>query len=337
MATLRDSLTPAEQQRFKQLYNQGYFDPITLQKFTERLGRELRFIDYQTKQLERRGWPNERLGTRPQTPFTNPLTKYQIQQMRERAFDTALQGERGFLDRFFTGERTRQDLQDLDRALGARPDGTLLPEGAGLFAGDVANQSIAEQAWHRYWEEHGPIKGSLNIATSMVTGPIRGAQQLATGSLGEHPLEATAEIGAILPIGRAVGRVAGASRRLAPVGRFARSGWLQFPAQGAELADILGAREEVFLEAAGEAGFEVIGAGGDALSDIRSGRIGRIGKIFQGFDPQAAEDAQATESTAEHDQTTGSRTAPQPTRAGTIWTEQELTPSSHGTHGAILD
>ena len=307
MATLRERLTPQEQQRFKQLYQQGYFDEITLNRFTQRLGRELRFIDYQTKQLERAGWPHEHLGERPQFPFTNPLTKHQLRQMREKAFDTALQGERTFFDRAFSGERTRQDLQDLDRGLGMRPDGTLLPRDAGLFAGADADKSIAERAWDRYWEEQGIVGGIAEIAGSSLTAPVRGAGHILSGSLGEHPLEATAAVGSVLPIGRALGRLAGASRRLSPVGRVARSGWLQIPAQGAEIADILGAREDVYVEALSEGGLEAIGAGGDVIADLRSGRLRRI---WEGFDPQAAEDAQTTASTTEHDNITGSKTAP---------------------------
>ena len=311
MATLRERLTPAEQDRFKQLYHQGYFDEITLNRFTQRLGRELRFIDYQTRQLERAGWPHEHLGERPQVPFTNPLTKFQVQQLREKAFDTALQGERGLFDRFFTGERTRQDLQDLDRALGARPDGTLLPKEAGLFASDPADTSIAERAWDRYWQEQGIVGGIAEIAGSSLTAPIRGAGHILSGSLGEHPLEATAAMGSILPIGRAFGRVAGASQRIpASIGRVARSRGLQVPAQGAELADILGAREDVFVEALSEAGLEAVGAGGDVIGDLRSGRMRQI---LQGLDPQKEiANQQSTQSTAEHDTLTGSRTAPPP-------------------------
>ena len=102
------------------------------------------------------------------------------------------------------------------------------------------------------------------------------------------------------------------------------------PSYSAQVADMIGAEEGAWIEAVGEAGMEGLGAGADLFRHLR-GRSRSRG-ILQGLDPQAAEDAQTTEATTEHDQVTGSTTSPGGTLGPhTIWTEHQLASSGMGT------
>ena len=306
MATLRERLTPQEQQRFKQLYNQGYFNQITLERFTQRLGQELQYIDMLQQRSDRAtadlkrvtGSAARDVQRRSELQYTIDYAKERIPKLRAGVFDSAISGD--------LGGRTRRAIQDFERATMVGDDGQLVPEGAVPFFKDDAEKNLMDVAWDKYWQDQGLIRGTLDVAGSMVTGPIRGAQQLSTGSLGENPLEAVAEIGSILPIGRAAGRLLARPGSLAS--RAVRSPLWTIPSYTAQVSDIVGAGEDAYLELLAEAGFEAIGSGGDLVRHLRNTRGGRI---FQGLDPQAAEDAQSTDSTAEHDTLTGSRTAPQ--------------------------
>ena len=207
MATLRDRLTPAEQQRFKTLYNQGYFDPITLERFTKRLGDELRYIDMlelRRKQAQAAidripGTTAAEMQRRSELGYTIEHANREIPKRRAGLFDASLSDN--LLD------RERRVRQNLAYASMMRPDGTPAPGGV-PFGAPEAEKTLMHQAWDTYWDEKGIIRGGLDIAASAVTGPIRGAQQLSTGSLGENPYEALAEIGSFLPMLRAGGRLA---------------------------------------------------------------------------------------------------------------------------------
>lgn len=301
MATLREYLTPAEQERFKKLYNQGYFNQITFPQFTSRLGREFEYIDMLQKQLDQLTANVDRWDPKDVERWNYrgviAQNKDRIAKLRAGAFDSALSGD--------LGGRTRRQLQDLDRAMHVDPEGQLtVPSIPGIppIWKPESEKTVMDVAWDKYWEDQGIVRGALNVGASSLTGPIRGGQQLLSGEgLGENPLESMAEIGSILPVGRAFGR-------WAPPGSFVsravRSPLWKVPSYTTQAADILGAGEEAHLEVLAEAGLEAIGTGGDFLRHLRSRHL------FQGLDPQAAEDAQTTESTVEHDDLTGSRTAP---------------------------
>jgi len=301
MATLREYLTPAEQERFKKLYNQGYFNQITFPQFTQRLGQEFQYIDMLQQQLDRLTADVDRWDPKDveRWNYRNviAMNKDKIAQLRAGAFDSALSGD--------LGGRTRRALQDLDRAAHVDADGKLtvpsIPGIPPIFKPE-AEKTVMDHAWDKYWEDQGIIRGALNVGASSLTGPIRGGQQLLSGEgLGENPLESIAEIGSILPVGRAFGRWA---PKGSFVSRAVRSPLWKVPSYTTQAADILGAGEEAHLEVLAEAGLEAVGQGGDLVRHLRSQHL------FQGLDPQAAEDAQTTESTAEHDDLTGSRTAP---------------------------
>ena len=102
------------------------------------------------------------------------------------------------------GTRTRQDLQDLDRAL--------------LFQ-QPNGQTPAEESWGKFWtDEEGNVtplsigRGVVDIGVSAATTPIRGIENIATGNW-EHPLETIASIGSIIPIGRGAASLVGAGLR----------------------------------------------------------------------------------------------------------------------------
>ncbi|MCY3739937.1 MAG: strawberry notch family protein [Candidatus Poribacteria bacterium] len=301
MATLREYLTPAEQERFKKLYNQGYFNQITFNQFTQRLGQEFQYIDMLQKQLDRTVGEVKRFSPEDVKRWNYDQVIAQnrdrIAKLRAGAFDSALSGN--------LGGRTRRALQDLDRAMQVDADGNLtvpsIPGIPPIFKPE-SEKTVMDVAWDKYWEDQGVVRGALNVGASSLTGPIRGGQQLLSGEgLGENPLEAVAEIGSILPVARAFGRWAPPGSL---VSKAVRSPLWKAPSYTTQAADILGAGEEAHLEVLAEGGLEAIGAGGDLVRHLRSR------KLFQGLDPQAAEDAQTTESTTEHDDLTGSRTAP---------------------------
>ena len=301
MATLRELLTPQEQQRFRQLYGQGYFNQITFPQFLGRIQKEHEYIDMLQKQLDRTVSEVEQFSPEDVERWNYrgiiAHNKDRIAKLRAGAFDSALSGN--------LGGRTRRALQDLDRAMFVTPEGELtVPSIPGIppIWKPESEKTVMDVAWDKYWEDQGIVRGALNVGASSLTGPIRGGQQLLSGEgLGENPLESIAEIGSILPVGRAFGRWAPPGSL---VSRAVRSPLWKAPSYTTQAADILGAGEEAHLEVLAEGGLEAIGAGGDFIRHLRSR------KLFQGLDPQAAEDAQTTESTAEHDDLTGSRTAP---------------------------
>lgn len=308
MATLRSYLTPAEQERFKRLYDQGYFDRITLERFTTRFGDEMRYIDSLEKRRKQAhadyakitGSTAADVQRRSELQYTIDYATKEIPKRRAGAFDSVLSGD-------LLG-RERRVRQNLEVASIMRPDGTVAPGGS-PFGVPEADRTLMHQAWDKYWQEKGIVAGSLDIAASTLTGPIRGAQQLSTGGLGENPYEAIAEIGAFLPLLRAGGRLASASNRIGQLGggvvrRVVDDPLWTVPSYSAQVSDIIGAEEGAWIEAVGEAGLEAVGAGGDLFRHLRGGRI------FQGFDPQAAADAETADAAAEHDSLTGSRTAP---------------------------
>ena len=314
MATLRELLTPEEQERFKKLHQQGYFNEITLNRFTQRFGQELEYVDMLQQRLDRAtgdlervtGWTARDVERRSKLQYTIDFSTKAIPQRRAGAFDSAVSGD--------LGGRFRRGFQNIERASMVGAEGQLVPDGAVPFFKDESEKDLLDQSWDRYWQEQGLIRGTLNVGASMLTSPIRGAQQAATGGLGENPLEAIAEIGSILPIGRALGRAASASRRVSQFGggvipKAVNSPLWTIPSYSVQVADIIGAGEDAYLEVLAEAGLEAVGAGGDLVRHLRGSRTRQI---FQGLDPQAAEDAQTAESTTEHDNITGSRTAPPP-------------------------
>lgn len=313
MATLRDRLTPQEQQRFKQLYNQNFFDRITLERFTQRIGDEFRYIDMLEKRKAQAeaayknitGSTAADVQRRSELQYTIDYATRELPKRRAGAFDAVLSDS--------LMNRERRVRQNVEYASMMREDGTPAPLHMSPFGAADSDKTLMQHAWDNYWQEKGVLRGAADIGVSALTGPIRGAQQLATGTLGENPYEAGAEIGAFLPVLRAGGRLASASSRVGQIGggivrRVVDDPLWKVPSYSAQVADMIGAEEGAWIEAVGEAGLEGVGASGDLIRHLRSGR-GR--RIFQGFDPQAAEDAETTESTTEHDQTTGSHTAPQ--------------------------
>ncbi len=306
MATLREYLTPAEQERFRKLHAQGYFDPITLNRFTQRMRQEFEYIDMLQRQLDRatsdigrvRGSTAQDVETRSRLQYTIDYTKDRIPRLRAGAFDSALSGD--------LSGRTRRAIQDFERATHVREDGQLTSAGDAFAAipwiGDSAEKNLMARDLENQIREQGIVDYTINLAGSMITSPIRGAHQLTTGGLGENPLEAIAEIGSVLPIGRAFGRFA---RPGSLTSKAVRSPLWTVPSYTAQVSDIVGAGEGAYSELLAEGAIEAIGSGRDLVRHIRQRRA------FPGVDPQQEiESRQATESTTEHDRTTGSRTAP---------------------------
>ena len=249
MSTLRELFTPAEIQRFEQM---KMSDP-TFRTFADAFVREIDYIDFRRDEIaEGRKKPYSKFRAASPQALEQHYDDLEISldEMRQNAFDKAL---KALETRRPTLTRTVLDLQDLDRAV---------------------NDGSAEQVWNQYWQEKGIPGGILELGLSTVTAPIRGVQKAATGDW-RHPLETTAEIGSVFSVGRGVGKLVSAGLRGA--GRTAASqaltrainnrGW-QAANLGVDIADIAGSRDEVYLELAGEGGFEALGLGADATRSL---------------------------------------------------------------------
>ena len=249
MSTLRELFTPAEIQRFEQM---KMSDP-TFRTFADAFVREIDYIDFRRDEIaEGRKKPYSKFRAASPQALEQHYDDLEISldEMRQNAFDKAL---KALETRRPTLTRTILDLQDLDRAV---------------------NDGSAEQVWNQYWQEKGIPGGIWELGLSTVTAPIRGVQKAATGDW-RHPLETTAEIGSVFSVGRGVGKLVSAGLRGA--GRTAASqaltrainnrGW-QAANLGVDIADIAGSRDEVYLELAGEGGFEALGLGADATRSL---------------------------------------------------------------------
>lgn len=326
--TLRELLTPAEQQRFKNLYNQGYFNELSFQRYLQRVQTfvmpQLKNIDTSVQRAKdhwrQQGWTESQINNHP---FIQGA-----EQRRRKVWDSAYRDPNIF-------SRGAIELETLGTAL----------EGPWVktFVEDV--------------KKAGPLGVASDVGRSLVESVPRGlaaTRKTFSEGLGDEPINRIGEMGGAIPV---IGGLAGVGARLLgrsalkSVGRSVLAGaggqelseaafrkivqeafeggvgagrarfgrgfsriaeGTRYPGYVAETADILAAGEHVGYEAL----LEVLGegvveggrfAGRSAVEDLKSGRMR---KIFQGLDPQAASDAQTTESTTEHDTLTGSRTAP---------------------------
>ena len=261
MRTLQDLFTPAEIQRFTKIANEGGFTDTNVTIFAEAFQRELDHIEFRRQEItegRRRDHSSVYFPSPEKMQAHYDRLEADLSTKRSQAFDVAL---KALETNRPTLTRTMLDLQDLERGLLQ-----VQPE--------LGHRTAAEHAWDTYWEEKGIPRGIAEIGLSTVTAPVRGVEKAITGDW-RHPLETVAELGSAVSVARGLGKLvsAGLSTSARTAGA---SGTLRKALDNrlwrasniaVDVADIAGSREEVYLELAGEGGFEALGFGADLIRD----------------------------------------------------------------------
>ena len=317
MATLRDLLPPEEQARFKKLYDQGYFNEITFNRYLQRVQQfvipQVKNIDTgvarATAEWKKQGWTDADIQAHP---FIQDAKR-----RRAKIWDDAYQDPNVFRRAGIELETTatalegpwiKQLTEDVSEKgpLGVATDvGRSLIESVpkGIAAtGKTLTSGLGDTPIERMGEMTGaiPVIGGLAgfLARQFIRSGLKAAARSAiAGTAGQQlSKEALQRLAwEAFEGGVGAGR-AGAGRAFSKLAEGTR-----YPGYVGETADILAAGEHVGYEML----LEGLGEG-----TIEAGRFaGR--RAIQGIDfPRDTADAEATEATVEHDDLTGSHIAP---------------------------